>query len=97
MPERAFPLRAAQIGQLQLRTFEPAVVGVAVAKVELLERDVVEIDRTKADRLRREACDRATGELVVGNQPFQLDSRLHDASVGALITHLVRIARSGPT
>ena len=94
IPQRALPLRRAQIGLPQLGALEPRLLGIAAAQIEPLDRDAVEIDRAQPDRRRGEAGDRAACELVVGNQPLELDSRLHDACIGALLTHLDRrIAR----
>ena len=87
MPQRALPLRRAQVALLELGALEARVVGVGAAQIEPLDRHAVEIDRAQPDRLRGEPGDRATGELVVGDQPLELDSRLDDASVGACVTH----------
>ena len=80
---------------LELGALEPRVVGVGAAQVEAIERHAVEIDRAQPDRLRREPRDRAAGELVLGDQPLELDSGLDDAGVGARVTHdrRYRVAR----
>src|SRR5258706_4823009 len=87
MPECVLPARRAQIAHDEVGALEPALVGVAAAQVELLELDAVEIDGAQPDGRRGEPCDRAPGELVLGDQPLELHAGLHDASVGARLAH----------
>ena len=82
-----FHCERAQIALLELGALEPAVVAVGAAQIEPLERHAVEIDAAQPDRRRREPGDRAPGELVLGDQPLELDARLDDAGVGARVAH----------
>src|SRR5450631_3080234 len=92
MPQRAFPLRGAQVAELQLRSFEPCIVAIGALKVEPIDRDAIEVARAHPDRRCREAGDRAPRELVLGDEALELDARLDHASVGGSVTHPARIA-----